>query len=157
MKLITLALPIFVGACNIASAEQDNSFPEGSAMATAYRYADNRDYFEKLLDAKNKQLVQLVIESQAEYPEPRLVAAIENIHKTWLQFRDAECELMGTLTGAGGAWPSTHATRCDANLTHRRFLTVKSAIRCIQRISPENRGFNINACLYQLGALTIGK
>jgi uncharacterized protein YecT (DUF1311 family) len=157
MKIITLALLIFIEACNIASAEQVNSFPEGSAMANAYIYADNRDYFEKLLDAKNKQLVQLVIESHTEYPEPRLVAAIESIHKSWLQFRDAECELMGTLTGAGGAWPSTHATRCDANLTHRRFLTVKSAIKCIQRISPEKREFNVNACLYQLGTLTLGK
>ena len=125
-------------------------------MHTGFNYVERRDHFAKLLEKKQAELLALV-DKDRKYPNERLSQAITAQHEAWLKYRVFECELIGSLSGAGGSWPSTYAVQCEANLTDLRFRTVSSAIRCIGKLPAEGREFEQNRCLYQLSPLTIGK
>lgn len=138
------------------SQDAKTDWPPGSAMHTGLGLVEKRDYFAGLLEKKNAELVELVVRDR-KFPDDRLAKALQAQHASWLLHRVAECELVGSLSGAGGSWPSTYAVQCEANLTDLRFRTVSSAIRCIQRIPVAQREFEQNRCLYQLAPLTFGK
>jgi uncharacterized protein YecT (DUF1311 family) len=111
---------------------------------------------EKLLVSKHEELVKLVSSSSTEEirVDERLLAALKTQQAAWLKYRTEECELVGSLTGAGGTWPSTYANRCALNHTDQRLRRVRSAIRCIEKIPNKNRVFEQNNCLQQLAPLT---
>lgn len=157
MKPTVLTFLITLTLSNFAFAQDDFPWPPGSAMYVGREYSRNIEYFEIRLNKKHQELIQLIKESDPRNSASRLITAIDNVHKSWQQFKVQECALMGALSGAGGSWPTTHALRCEANLTHRRYLAVRSAIKCIQRVRPKDLPFQIDTCLYQLGSLSIGK
>ena len=111
---------------------------------------------EKLLASKHDELIKLVASSGSgeTHADERLLAALKTQQAAWLKYRTEECELVGSLTGAGGTWPSTYANKCEVNHTEQRLRQVRSAIRCIQKIPSEKRLFEQNTCLQQLAPLT---
>lgn len=134
--------------------DRPECWPEGSAMRTGLELAASRDQSQKMLAKQQEKLIALVSSNQ-KYPDERLIRALRDQHDAWLKYRSAECELVGSLSGAGGSWPSTYAIRCEANLTDRRYHTVLHAIRCIDRIPTGQKWVEQSRCLYQLGPLTI--
>ena len=136
--------------------DRPECWPEGSSMHTGLLLVQQQNSAEKLLASKHEELVKLVSSSSAEgvRVDERLLAALKTQQAAWLRYRTEECELVGSLTGAGGTWPSTYANRCEVNHTDQRLRRVRSAIRCIEKIPNEKRIFEQNNCLQQLAPLT---
>lgn len=161
MRSLLLSIFLLIGTSYVVAADVECSdrpecWPEGSAMQTGLLLVQQQQQTEKLLASKHDELIKLVSSSASGeiHADERLLAALKTQQAAWLKYRDEECELVGSLTGAGGTWPSTYANRCEVNHTEQRLRRVRSAIRCIQKISPEQRLFEQNACLQQLAPLT---
>ena len=125
-------------------------------MHTGLLLVQQQKATEKLLASTHEELIKLVVSSstQENSVDGRLLSALRTQQAAWLKYRTEECELIGSLTGAGGTWPSTYANRCEVNHTDQRLRRVRAAIRCIERIPGEKRVFDQNACLQQLAPLT---
>lgn len=108
---------------------------------------------EVVLERKLKVLVDLVSPDAGE----RLEKALVSQEAAWLKYRDEECELVGSLTGAGGSWPSTYAVQCESNLTDQRLRRVISATRCVARVPKDDRFNGMSNCLQQLAPLANAK
>lgn len=137
------------GAAVAAGVDED--WPEGSAMYVGSKLVESRDYFERLLKQREAELVRLL--SKEKDPDARLIAAMQRQQEAWLKYRDDECELVGSLSGAGGTWPSTFAVQCEASLTDRRFRRFGWAVKCWKDIAAEDRRFSAARCPYQLAPL----
>lgn len=135
----------------------------GTALGVGQTLITNRDYFMTKVEVRQRQLVSLVESGSMQafgsslIPDRRLVKAVADLHTAWQAYYPKECELIGSLSGAGGSWPSTYAVRCEANLVYRRYQRLGHVIRCIERIPPSDRADTLNQCLYQLSPLTYGK
>lgn len=125
-------------------------------MQTGLLLVQQQQQTEKLLASKHDELIKLVASSVSGeiHANERLLAALKIQQAAWLKYRAEECELVGSLTDAGGTWPSTYAKKCEVSHTEQRLRRVRSAIRCIQKIPPEQRLFEQNSCLQQLAPLT---
>lgn len=125
-------------------------------MHTGLLLVQQQKAAERLLTRKHGELIKLVSSASSGGigADERLLAALTTQQAAWLKYRTEECELTGSLTGAGGTWPSTYANRCEANHTDLRLRRVRSAIRCIEKIPYEKRIFEQNNCLQQLAPLT---
>jgi len=146
-----VSIAVLTTAVHAIAASDDDEWPEGSAMAVGNKYVKTNDYFERLLRQRQAELVRLL----AAQPDAntRLIKAIQAQQATWLRYRDDECELIGSLSGAGGSWPSTFSAQCRANLTDQRFRRFNWAIKCWNAVSAEERRFSGSRCLYQLAPL----
>jgi hypothetical protein len=126
-------------------------------MHTGLLLLENLKSIEKVLASKHEELLNLVSAATSSdgkfHTDERLLAALTAQQFAWLKYRDDECELIGSLTGAGGTWPSTYANKCQVNLTEQRLRRVRSAIRCIKKIPNEERLYGQNTCLQQLAPL----
>jgi len=157
MNTLRLALPAllaiaFVSNASCASAaSDDDEWPDGSAMAVGNRYVKTSDYFEGLLRKRQAELVRLM--SAQPDTDTRLIEAVKTQQESWLKYRDGECELIGSLSGAGGSWPSTFSAECRANLTDQRFRRFNWAIKCWKAVAPSERPSARSRCLYQLAPL----
>ena len=109
---------------------------------------------------KREHLVLLKLLSSAKSPDgsygtdERLMEALKTQQSAWLKYKSEECELIGSLTGAGGSWPSTFANQCEVNHVEQRIRRVRSATRCVEKIPMGKRIFEQNNCLQQLAPLT---
>ena len=112
---------------------------------------------DKTLEQRHKDLAslleKLVIPEGQTKLDGRLVSAVKQQQTAWLKFRAPECELIGSLTGAGGTWPSTHATICEFNISQSRLDRINETIRCIEATPEKNRLPDIHHCLQQLAPL----
>lgn len=142
--------------CATECADRPECWPSGSSMNVGLRYLERKDVAERRLFGEYEILLKLFDSSLSEEFEinQKLVHALKEQQQAWLQYRTAECELIGALTGAGGTWPSTYASKCESNQTEQRLLRVRSAIRCIKRMPKQKREFAQNRCLQQLAPLT---
>ena len=155
------AMLLFAAMPHSALAEEECSdrpecWPAGSAMHTGLSKRDEQRKTDKLLAAKHNELVKLV-ESAAighEFASTRVFEALKTQQIAWLKYRDEECELVGSLTEAGGSWPSTYAVICQANHTDLRLRRVRSAIRCVEKMPVADRLYEQSSCLQQLAPLT---
>jgi len=140
----------------VQCSDRPECWPEGSSMHTGLLLVQKQNAAEKLLASKHEELIELVSSSSTEEIEVDvgLLAALKTQQAAWLKYRTEECELVGSLTGAGGTWPSTYANKCEVNHTDQRLRRVRSAIRCIEKIPKEKRFFEQNNCLQQLAPLT---
>ena len=113
---------------------------------------------EKTLERSHAKLLELVSSTRSSdgsvSTDERLLNALKAQQVAWLKYRNDECELVGSLTGAGGTWPSTYANQCNVNHAEQRVRRVQSAMRCIERLPSEKRIFEQNNCLQQLAPLT---
>jgi uncharacterized protein YecT (DUF1311 family) len=156
LLLLALSLVPTIAFAEVQCTDRPECWPEGSSMHTGLLLVQQQNAAEKVLASKHEELIKLVTSSSSEeiQVDERLVAALKTQQAAWLKYRTEECELVGSLTGAGGTWPSTYANRCEMNHTDQRLRRVRSAIRCIERIPNEKRFFEQNNCLQQLAPLT---
>jgi uncharacterized protein YecT (DUF1311 family) len=157
-------IAILAAASFAATAAPDESctdrpecWPEGSAMRTGLLLVEQLKKLDKALDREHGELVKLVSSATSpdgeSHADSRPVAALTAQQVAWLKYRVDECELIGSLTGAGGTWPSTYANRCEVNLTQLRLQRVRSAMGCIHKIPTKNQLYDQNDCLQQLAPL----
>lgn len=153
---VFLLLSIPLAFAEVECTDRPECWPEGSSMHTGLLLVQQQQQSEKLLASKHDELIKLVASSDTGefHVNDRLLSALKTQQAAWLKYRTEECELVGSLTGAGGTWPSTYANRCEANHTVQRLRRVSSAIRCIQKIPSEKRLFEQNTCLQQIAPLT---
>ena len=137
--------------------DRPECWPEGSAMHTGLTLAAGQKKSSEQLKAKHDELITLLSESPnhngEKYPDDRVISALKAQQLSWDKYKSDECELIASLTGAGGSWPSTYATECDANLTEERQRRVTSAIKCVKKIPLDKRWMDQAACLQQLAPL----
>ena len=117
--------------------DRPECWPEGSAMHTGLSLLSDLKKGSAQLKTKHEELIALLSESPnyagEKYPDSRTIDALTNLHISWVKYSSDECELIGSLTGAGGSWPSTYAKRCEVNLTEARLRRVTSAIKCVKK------------------------
>jgi uncharacterized protein YecT (DUF1311 family) len=145
-----------IAFAEVECTDRPECWPEGSSMHTGLLLVQQQKAVEKLLASKHDELIKLVSSSSSVgIPvDGRLLAALKTQQAAWLKYRVEECELIGSLTGAGGTWPSTYANKCELNHSEQRLRRVRSAIRCIEKFPLEKRLFEQNNCLQQLAPLT---
>ena len=83
---------------------------------------------------------------------PALARAVARQQADWLEYVRSDCELAGTLTGAGGAWPTVHGLTCQAESIADRLEVVRGATACLSRLSPDAYGFEQSECLGKMVA-----
>lgn len=156
LTLLTLSSIPILAFAEVECTDRPECWPDGSSMQTGLLLVQQQNTVEKLLANEHEELVKLVSSSSTgENPaDERLLAALKTQQAAWLKYRTEECELIGSLTGAGGTWPSTYAKQCEVNHTDQRLRRITSAIRCIEKIPNEKRFFEQNNCLQQLAPLT---
>ena len=137
--------------------DRPECWPEGSAMHTGLTLVAKLEEISAQLEFKHAELIAL-LSSSPNYngesaPDSRVISALKAQQVTWVKYRADECELIGSLSGAGGSWPSTYSNECEVNLTEERLHRVKSAIKCIQKIPLEKRWMEQANCLQQLAPL----
>lgn len=125
-------------------------------MHTGLLLVEKQRAVEIALATKHEELIKLVLTSSVDgiTVDERLLTALKTQQVAWLKYRTEECELIGSLTGAGGSWPSTYANQCEMNHTQLRLRRISSAISCIEKIASDKRIFEQNRCLQQLAPLT---
>lgn len=154
--LLVLMLSPFSAYADDQCTDQPECWPEGSAMHTGLLTRQKEHAVEKRLAAEHEKLFLLVASASSGgiKADERLLSALKSQQNAWLKYRSEECELVGSLTGAGGSWSSTYAAKCDVNHAEQRLRRVRSAISCIEKIQTEKRLFEQNRCLQQLAPLT---
>jgi uncharacterized protein YecT (DUF1311 family) len=156
--LVLSLLPQFAGAAEECS-DRPECWPVGSSMHEGLVLVQRLNATDKILMAKHDELVNLVSASSTQdiKVDERLLVALKRQQSAWLKYRSDECELTGSLTGAGGTWPSTYANKCEVNLADQRLRRVRSAIRCVEKIPRTDRLFKQGECLQPLVPLTNSK
>lgn len=117
--------------------DRPECWPEGSAMQTGLTLVADLKIASAQLKTKHDELIILLSQSPnyngEKYPDLRVISALTAQQISWVKYRSDECELIGSLTGACGSWPSTYANRCEVNLTEARISRVTSAIKCVKK------------------------
>ncbi|MEB3322627.1 MAG: lysozyme inhibitor LprI family protein [Synechococcaceae cyanobacterium] len=130
-------------------------------MRTGLLLVERRKELERILAQDHTTLIRIVSSNtgpDGAFPGgARLLAALKAQQKAWLAYRSEECELVGSLSGAGGSWPSTHASQCEVDRTEQRLRRVRAAIRCVESLPLEKRWLEQNECLEPLAPLTHGQ
>ncbi len=140
--------------------DKPECWPEGSAMHTGLLRRAAEEKLRTELQQGHHELVALVstktIRNGVEYlDDQRLVEAIERQQKSWEQFKNAECELIGSLSTAASTWQSAKSVECELNLTSQRLKRLRDAATCVRKIPLERRQFEQQTCLYQLAPLAV--
>ncbi len=139
--LITLA------TCAHAQGARDD-WPEGTAMHTLYVVGDELEAARSALaDARDRLLTAL--DGDVDEPSP-LARAVTSQHESWLAYRNADCELAGALTGAGGAWPSVHGISCRIEHITQRIKAVHAASICLRALPSNGADYERLECLQEL-------
>jgi uncharacterized protein len=132
-------------------------WPSGSAMGEGLLAREDSENKLSKLKKKHDELVKLVASTPnvngEVIPDSRVISALTAQQSSWKKYEVDECELIGSLSGAGGSWPSTYATMCERNLIEERLLRVNSAIKCIKKIPLEKRWMDQSGCLQQLAPM----
>lgn len=137
--------------------DRPECWPEGSAMHTGLTYVIYLKKTSIQIKIKFEELIAILSDSPNYNGEKnqdyRIISALTAQQKSWEKYRSDECELIGSITGAGGSWPSTYATICELNLAEARLQNLNIAIQCIQQIPLENRWIEQAECLQKLTPL----
>jgi len=156
MRGTILAACIAALVAALPAVAQDQEWPEGSAMHVGGLEAKRRDAAVATLAKLHRRLVTLISTATSSVPpDDRLIMAVQAQQVAWNSYVLDECELIGSLTGSGGSWPSTYSVRCHANLLELRIRRTNAAIRCVEKLPAATRQFEQNQCLYQLAPLAV--
>ena len=107
----------------------------------AFVYAD----FEDTSDAFNKKHRELL-----KLASPDIADTIEKYQKSWEIYISNKCDLYVDVDiyGPAGAWASIRRTDCNHGAFRKRLHNVESALQCIKKLPPENRGIVVQSeCL----------
>lgn len=156
LTLLGMALLPSIALAAVECTDRPDCWPDGSAMRTGLLLVQQQRVVDAALTRRHRELVKWVEASAIgeTRTDGRLLNALRTQQAAWRKYRTEECELVGSLTGAGGSWPSTYANRCELNHTEQRLRRVRSALRCVRKISPDMRLVEQNNCLQQLAPLT---
>ncbi len=91
---------------------------------------------------------------EADAPPP-LAHAVASQHEHWLAYVEADCELAGTLTGAGGSWPAVHGLSCQNQRVAMRIGEVERAATCVRGLQPTDT-YGRYGCLQGLVHWSLG-
>lgn len=153
-RLPVLLLAVFscALAADPACTDRPECWPEGSAMRTRMEEAAQADAQQKLLEAENRALIDLVASARGKGLEPqrRLLTALEEQQAAWHDFMVKSCELTGVLSGAAPSWQSAWAAKCETSQRERRLRQLREAIECIRRLPEDRRLFEQEQCLQRL-------
>ena len=157
--LILITVP-YVVAADVECTDRPECWPEGSAMHTGLLRRQAEDSLRKELQQRHDELVALIsskhVVNGTEYLEDqRLVEAVQAQQKAWQQFKESECELIGSLSTGASTWQSARAVECEMNLTSQRLKRMQHALRCIKKFAPAERRFDQQSCLFQLAPLAV--
>ena len=127
-------------------------------MRTAYQVSARLERSDRELGAQHALLIAKVAANTSEYQakhfkDERLIAALEAQQKSWLEYRRHECELVGTLSGAGGNWPSVYNLECQLDLADQRLGRVREVARCLDKLPAGKGFFEQHTCLERLTPL----
>jgi|SRR5690348_3208409 len=132
--------------------DRPECWPEGSAMNMGLTAVQQRDATQKELARAYTKLVALV-SSTNEVLGEEIAKPLQAAQDEWYKYSNAECSLVGALTGAGGSWPSTYTVQCELGLAYQRLRRVRSATRCINREIKVGYGLDWTNCLQQLAPI----
>ena len=138
--------------------DNPESWPEGSAMHALLILVPQLQQLSAELKTKHDELITFLsnsLNSDGEkHPDLNIISALIMQQRSWEKYKSDECKLLGLLSGAGGAWPTFHATYYEFELTKARLHHINSVINCIQTIPLQSRLVEQNECLRQLAPLT---
>ena len=146
-----------ISFAEVKCTDRPECWPEGSAMRTGLLRRQIENELRKQLEQTHKELVSLIstkeiIDGVEYFEDQRLVEAVEAQQKSWDQFKNRECELIGALSpGPMSAWQTAKAVECEVNLSNQRLKRMVHAIGCVKRVAPVDR----KSCLYQLAPLAV--
>lgn len=144
----TLAATALMALAPLAqAADGRDDWPEGSAMHTLYVVGDELEATRAALSSAHGRLLAALDGAGRDAP---LARAIALHHERWLAYRDADCELAGELTGAGGAWPSVHGISCRIEHLGTRTTEVDAASSCLQELPSDGPTDAQRDCLRDL-------
>lgn len=115
--------------------EKKECWPEGSAMRTGMEYSEKLASFDERMRKDHKALIGLLMDLNIN---DYLIDSLRSQQDAWIKFRDEDCALAGTLTGAGGSWPSTWGLSCQVSMTSKRLGQVQLAAMCLNKIDKKN-------------------
>lgn len=141
--LLAMSLPAF-------TQDARDEWPEGSAMHSAYVEAERLQAGRAELEQAHADLLDAIGGNPAD--PPPLARGLASQHAHWLDYVRADCELAGTLTGAGGAWPSVHGLSCQIESIFERLEVVRGATACLRQLSPDAYRFEQFECLEKMVA-----
>ncbi len=147
--LPTLAAAALVTLMPCAQAHDDpDAPPKGSATHSLLVVGDELETAGAALSEAQHRL-SVALGGEAGEP-PRLARAVASLHESWLAYRNADCELAGALTGAGGAWPAVHGITCRIDHLTQRTEVLDSATSCLQALPLDSYDFERLECLQAL-------
>ena len=134
----------------------NEGWPDGSPMFTGNIYLERTKRSEVVLKQKFNSLIKLFsLYGTPQGDDQRVIKALEMQQEAWSNFKGAECELVGSLTMAGGTWPSTYANKCEAVHTQKRIKVVTEAFECIQK--EKDKATGKYSCVHPLVALGLSE
>ena len=116
-----------------------------AAQETAPPLPDRVRALDESLIQEQDELLRRV--APAAHDQGRLVAALKAQQAAWLQYRDATCDLAGTLGGPGGSAASTATLRCKAEWAEAQRMRLWTALDCIGQGLPAERAAELDRCL----------
>lgn len=146
--LLTFALTL---ATTHAAPAQDggHEWPEGSAMQSMQLESERLDAGLAALERAHGNLMA-ALGGNEPGSQRALARAVATHHEKWLAYAQADCELAGTLTGAGTSWPIVHGLGCHAQAVEQRLATIQGATACLQQMDTELSDFERLECLQEL-------
>lgn len=121
MRLLVLGF-IVVFAVPAAVAETECSdrpecWPEGSAMNTGLIARQDLVEADKQLNETYQRIIKTLPADETDnYPKKALIAA----QREWIKYRDAQCALVGEISGGVRMWKSAYSVNCEADMTKAR-------------------------------------
>lgn len=139
-------------AISLPALAQDarDEWPEGSAMHSAYVEAERLEAGRAELEQAHADLLSAIGGDPAD--PPPLARAVARQQADWLEYVHSDCVLAGTLTGAGGAWPTVHGLTCQVESIAERLEVVRGATACLNQLSPDAYGFEQFECFDKMVA-----
>jgi len=136
----------------LATLAQDarDEWPEGSAMHTLSVQSGRLQAHRAELEQAHAGLLEALGGDPAD-PSP-LVRSLASHQAQLLAYVHGDCELAGTLTGAGGAWPTVHGFSCEIESIAARLEVVRAATACLRESGPGARQYEQFGCLQPLVA-----
>lgn len=134
-------------ATSLPALAQDarDEWPEGSAMHSMYVEAERLEAARADFEQAIANLQNAIGGDPAD--PPPFARAVANQQARWLEYVRADCELAGTLTGAGGAWPAVHGLSCQIESIVERLEVVRGATACLGQLGPDAYRFEQFECL----------
>lgn len=143
-------LTLMLAATHAAPAQDDgHEWPEGSAMHSMQLESERLDAGLAALDQAHANLQEELGGNGLGSP-PALARAVATHHEKWLAYSQADCELAGTLTGAGSSWPIVHGLGCHAQAVEERLEIIHGATACLQQLDTNLPEFDRLECLQGL-------